>query len=263
MDAHRPNKAAFVDGHYWLVTVSFTGNAREKRIQRASATDLAGPWTIEPGDLISRGGPGDFDEKHADAVSGFWFEEFNQFVYYYMGYPDTAQPWSSSPFGNAIGVATQQVGQHAKKLGPMLLPSIVPGHWASGYLGGLQLLPGTTHRWIAVLNASPSKPDQSASLTSEEPPPSLGGLAFSDSEFPTEGWVLADEPFEWIEQLPERAIADGEGVNLWRQHIVIANGVTRLFYNSGSYGVEQMYSKELAAGSLEESLGSMSTTFHA
>ena len=42
----------------------------------------------------------------------------------------------------------------------------------------------------------------------------------------------------------EEAIANGEGVNLWRQHLlVLPDGRVGLFYNSGPYGKEQLYAK--------------------
>lgn len=155
-----------------------------------------------------------------------------------MGHPLNRQPWANSPFGNALGVAVQRPGHKATKLGVAIAPSDTPGHWPSGYLGGLQLLPGTSDRWIGVINASPSAPNRD------------GDLAFTDSEFPIDGWKLADEPFEWIEQIPAAALDAGDGVNLWRQHVVVTQGTTRLLYNSGKYGTEQMYSKELIGDTL-------------
>lgn len=252
MDARRPNVAAFVDGKYWLVTVSFTGNAREKRVQRASATSLAGPWTLESGALIPRGNAGDFDENHVDAVSGFWFEDEQQFLYFYMGYPLEPQPWRHSPYGNAIGVASQRVGEDAVKRGVALAPSDNPTHWTAGYLGGLQLMPGVDHKWIAIINGSPSAPDRLGNLTSEEPAPSLGGRAFSDSDFPVDGWVASDAPLEAIEDIPADALADGEGVNFWRHHLIKAGDTVRVFYNSGPYGKEQLYSKRFLSGVQED-----------
>lgn len=244
-DAHHPNQAAKVDGRYWLVTVSFTGDARDKHVQRAWATSLAGPWTLEAGALIPPGGPGDFDELHTDAVSGYWFADRGEFLYFYMGYPRAPQPWPHSPYGSAIGAATQRPGRPAVKVGAVLPPSPEPRSWASGWLGGLQLLPGRDHRWVGVVNASPTPPDRSGGLTSEEPPPSLGGLAFSDAEFPAAGWTLAAQPFERIEALSPEALTDGEGVNLWRHHVLVTPAATRLFYNSGPYGQEQLFSKTL------------------
>jgi hypothetical protein len=248
MDANRPNVAAVVEGKYWLVTVSFQGNAREKRVQRASASSLGGPWTLEEGELIPRGEPGEFDENHVDAVSGFWFEDQKQFLYFYMGYPLSPQPWPHSPYGNAIGVASQRIEERAIKRGVALPPSADSGHWTAGYLGGLQLMPGNEHRWIAIINGSPSAPDRLGNMTSEEPPPSLGGWAYTDSEFPLDGWVASDEPLERIEDIPASAVEAGEGVNFWRHHFISAGGTLRIFYNSGSYGTEQMYSKSLNEG---------------
>jgi len=251
MDATRPNHAARVDGRYWLLIVGFSGVAREKRIQRAWATSLAGPWTVEPGDLIPRGGPGSADENHTDAVTGFWFEDRHEFVYYHMGYPLSPQPYPTSPYGNALCVATQKLGDPVVKRGVMIAPMAKPGHWTAGYLGAFQILPGHKHRWIGVLNASPTPPDRLGNKTSEEPPPSLGGFAFSEAEFPIEGWTVADSPFEWMEDIPQLAKAAGEGVNFWRQHIFIADGTTRLFYNTGAYGTERMFSKLLDGETLD------------
>ena len=109
------------------------------------------------------------------------------------------------------------------------------------------MLPGVGHRWVAIINASPCRPDRSGRTTSEEPAPSLGGLAHSD--FPVDGWVTGEQPIEWIEDIPSAALEAGEGVNLWRQHLLRAGSTTRLLYNSGRYGTEQMYSKALIEGS--------------
>lgn len=244
MDAHRPNQAARVDGKYWLVTVSFNGDSRQKRVQRASAETLAGPWTLEAGDLIPRGTGADFDANHVDAVTGYWFEDEQLFVYYYMGYPLQPQPYAWSPLGSATGVATQKLGDaRAKKLGVMLAPSSVEGHWASGWVGGFQILPGTAHKWVAILNASPTAPDNEGSLTSEEPAPSLGGFAYSDLDVPIGGWTFEPQPIEWVDEIPQEALAAGEGTNLWRQHILVTGDTVSLYYNSGFYGQEQLYKK--------------------
>jgi hypothetical protein len=49
--------------------------------------------------------------------------------------------------------------------------------------------------------------------------------------------------------MPETAIAGGEGVNLWRHHIlVVRDGELALFYNSGPYGREQLYERRAALG---------------
>ena len=110
-------------------------------------------------------------------------------------------------------------------------------------MGGLQILPGKEHRWIAIVNASPTAPDPTnTEVFREEPPPSLGGFAYCDEEWPVSGWHWYPQPIEWIEDVPTE---DGEGTNLWRQHILLLpNNRVALFYNSGFYGKEQLYSKE-------------------
>jgi hypothetical protein len=247
-EAHRPNRAAKIKGEYWLLGVMDGGG--HKFIQRARAASLAGPWTWDAEPLIPRGGPGEFDGKHADAVSGFYFPERDEVLYYYMGYPRQAQPRALSPWGNAQGIATQKADTPAAtKLGEYLAPVPRPGHWAGGYLGGLQLLPGKKHRWVALLNASPTTPNpEDTSIAREEPAPSLGGWAWCDEEWPVRNWHLEPRPMEWIEDLPPEAIAGGEGTNLWRHHaLVLPEGRVAVYYNSGFYGREQLYLKLSAA----------------
>jgi len=241
MDAHHANTAAKIEGKYCLVTVSHQQG--HKIVQQAWAERLSGPWTLVDVPLIGLGAHGDFDAKHADAVSGSFFPERNEILYFYMGYPEVAQPRQVSPLGSAQGAAVQRVGEpQARKLGIVLPPSELPGHWAAGWVGGLQLLPGRDHRWIGLVNASPTAPLASdTSVHREEPPPSLGGFACCDEEFPVRGWLWCPEPIEWIEDIPEAAIASGEGVNLWRHHLLVIPDHLALFYNSGPYGREQLY----------------------
>lgn len=244
MDAHRPNRAARIDGRYWLLSVSWLEG--RKVIQRSWADRLSGPWTVSPGLLIPHGEGGDFDARHADAVTGFHFQDRGEILYYYMGYPERPQPRSVSPMGNAQGAAVQRAGEdRVRKLGEILPPCQKPGHWASGWVGGLQILPGKAHRWIAVINASPTAPRREATeVFREEPPPSLGGFAFCDEEWPVAGWQWLPEPIERIRDIPPQAAALGEGANLWRQHILaFPGGRMSLFYNSGFYGREQLFMK--------------------
>ncbi len=247
-DADQPNHAACIDGRYWLVTVSTSkldGSGR-KIVQRATSESLAGPWTLDKAALIDVGGPSDFDAKHVDAVTGFYFADRGAVLYFYMGYPEAAQPRATSPYGSAQAAAVQRVGEtHATKLGIVLPPCETPRHWASGWVGGLQIVPGVEHRWIALVNASPTPPHPTISERwREEPPPSLGGFAYCDEAWPVKNWHWYPEPIERIEDLPPQAIADGEGVNLWRHHLlVLPDGRMAIFYNSGSYGTEQLYMK--------------------
>ena len=243
MDPRRPGQAARPGGRYYLLTVSGTAH---KLVQRAWSQRLAGPWTVEPGPLIGPGAEADFDGRHADAVSGYFFSERDEFLYFYMGYPLRAQPRRSSPYGSAQGIALQPLNEPlARKAGVILPPHPEPGHWGAGWVGGLQLLPGREHRWVGVVNASPTPPDPADTTVSrEEPPPSLGGFALCDQEWPIAGWRWTDEPIEGIADIPADARAAGERDNLWRHHaLVLPDGTLALYYNSGAYGLEQIYVK--------------------
>jgi hypothetical protein len=189
-------------------------------------------------------------EATGDAVTRYYFAERKEILYFYMGYPARPQPNRVSSYGSAQAAAIQRVGERtAKKLGVVLPPHATPGHWAAGWVGGLQLLPGKQHRWIALLNASPTASDPAdPTISREEPPPSLGGFAVCDEEWPVRGWRWRPQPIERIQDIPTSAIANGEGTNLWRQHLLILpDGQRALYYNSGSYGQEQLYMKRAQA----------------
>jgi hypothetical protein len=244
MDPTRPNIASRIDGRHCVLLVAIVDG--HKLVHAAWAERLGGPWTLDAEPMIGLGGAGEFDEKHVDAVTGYFFEERGQMLLYYMGYPERPQPRQLSPWGNAQGAALWRPGDRkAKKLGTVLEPCARPGHWASGYVGGLQLLPGREHHWIGLLNASPTAPDPSdASIAREEPAPSLGGFAYTDEAWPVSGWTWEDEPIEWIDKIPEDAVRCGEGTNLWRHHVLVRDdGSYALYYNSGYYGKEQLYMK--------------------
>jgi hypothetical protein len=244
MDAHRPNHAAKIDGLYRLLTVSWQSG--HKVVQQSVSEKLAGPWTVQPEHLIAPGAAGDFDSKHVDAVTGFYFPDRREILYFYMGYPEKMQMRHISPLGSSQAAAVQPIGDgKIRKLGEVLPPCQTPGHWASGWVGGMQILPGKSHRWIAILNASPTAPRHDATeVFREEPPPSLGGFAFCEEEWPVRGWQWSPQPIEWIQDIPPQAMALGEGTNLWRQHILAyPDGRLALFYNSGFYGKEQLYAK--------------------
>src|SRR5262249_49330251 len=122
MDPDKPNQAARIDGRYCLLVVSFKNG--HKQVQRAWSAKLAGPWTFEPDSIIPPGAADDFDAKHTDAVTGYYFLERKEFLYFYMGYPSKAQSRKISPFGSAQAVATQKLGDKlATKRGVVLEPS--------------------------------------------------------------------------------------------------------------------------------------------
>ena len=238
------NRAAKIDGRYALVTVSTV--AGHKVIQQAWSESLAGPWELEQDAVLSPGTGNDFDAKHVDAVTAYYFADRREILYFYMGYPLQPQQRVISPYGSAQGAAVRRVGEsQTQKLGMILPPCQQLGHWSSGWVGGLQLLPGKVHRWVGLVNASPTPPNPSDHANSrEEPAPSLGGFAFCDADWPVTDWTWSPDPIERIENLPRTALAWGEGTNLWRHHILqLPSGKTALFYNSGFYGREQLYLK--------------------
>jgi hypothetical protein len=244
MNPYHANQPAKINNRYCLLLVSFNGG--HKQVQRAWSEKLAGPWTFEPDPIIPPGAEDNFDGKHTDAVTGYYFPERKEFLYFYMGYPAKSQSRKISPFGSAQAVATQKLDDKTvTKLGVILEPCQQAGHWASGWVGGLQLLRGSEHRWIAVVNASPTAPDpHNQAVWTEEPAPSLGGFAWCDEEWPVHDWHFYDEPIEWVKDIPKEALDDGEGYNLWRQFIhILPDGRAALFYNSGYYGREQLYLK--------------------
>jgi len=242
-EAHNPNRAAKINGEYWLLSIMCLPEGKSIRIARSA--HLAGPWTWDAESVIATGEPGAFGAEHAiDAVSGFYFPERNEVLYYFMGYPKKKQPRAISPWGNAQGVAVQKIGEpKAKGLGVVMHPEQQPGHWGSGWIGTMQIMPGKTHRWVALLNASPTAPNpEDKTIARLEPAPSLGGWAYCDEEWPVKNWHLAPQPMEWIENLPPEAVANGEGTNQWRQHaLILPDGRVAVYYNSGYYNEEQLY----------------------
>ena len=166
--------------------------------------------------------------------------------YFYKGYPLQPQPRKISPMGSAQAVATQKLDEPAvTKRGIILEPEQQAGHWASGWVGGLQLMRGRDHRWVALVNASPTAPDYTLKeVWTQEPPPSQPGFAWCDEEWPVKGWHFAPEPIEWVKDIPQSALDAGEGYNLWRHFIhILPDGRAAMFYNSGYYGKEQLYMK--------------------
>ena len=248
LDPHQPNHAARIGGRYCLLGVSLVD--QHKWVQQAWSEQLSGPWTFADGPMLTPGSADAFDGKHIDTITGYYFAQRQEILYYYKGYPQHPQPWPTSPYASVQAAAVQAVGKtEVTKLGPILPPHPVSGHWGSGWVGGLQLLPGaslgSSHRWVGLLNASPTPPTpHDRTMAREEPAPSLGGFVWCDEEWPIQGWQWESEPLEWIEQLPLEALANGEGVNLWRHHLLILPaGRLALFYNSGIYGTEQLYLK--------------------
>jgi len=245
MDPYRPNTASTLNGLFWLFTASF--NNGRKTIQIATAAVLDGPWTIIEDLVIAPGDRAEVDGFHVDAPTAYYFEQEHKILIFYMGYPYEKQiEQPLSPYGSCSCVACLETdGMKLSKLGVALRPSLKLDSWARGYIGGLQLFKAKTKGWYALINASPTSP---CSVTDDEnmrePAPSLGGWAYTEEAFPDKGWQVLPHPIEYIHDIPDFAIADGEGENLWRHHLVVLPDRTAYcLYNSGRYGSEQMFGK--------------------
>ena len=243
MDPRRPNRPATPDGSFWLLIVSWLDGS--KVIQRARAPHLSGPWTLQVDPLLSPGEAGDFDALHADTVTAYWFTEEGRVLLYYKGYPlhpQKEQP--NSPWGSCLATAVMRVtDETAQKLGPVLRPTTRSGHWLSGWVSSVQLVPRDARGYWGLGSGSPTPPAPvSEQPTMREPAPSLGGWLDTQESFPVTGWRPSEKPIVALDELPAAAVEDGMGTNLWRHHLLgPIDGRLYLFCNSGPYGQEQMF----------------------
>jgi hypothetical protein len=242
MDPHTPGQAACVGDEYVGFFTSLDNGA--KVICRARARSLSGPWHSDAAPVIANGSQTAFDGRGADAVTAYWFADRGRILLFYMAYP--AEPQSDqplSPLGPCQAVALlDPMHSEAEKLGPILRPGTVARHWCSGWIGGLQLLPTADPQWVALLNGSATPVYEGHG----EPDPSVGGWARCDEAFPISGWKfdLKQSPIELPSQLSTAAKQHGESTNLWRHHLlVLPDERARIYYNSGTYGAEQLYAR--------------------
>jgi hypothetical protein len=240
MDGGGGNRAAHIDGRYWALFVTTNGI---KHIQAAWAERLAGPWTIVTQPILSPGSGAAPDGRHCDTPTAYWFRASGQALIFYKAYPQMAQAGQpGSPFGSSSVLARWQPGERtAVKDRQILLPGR-DGAWNRGWIGGVQLLRDERAAWYAVSNGSPTAPEDKSN---REPAPSLGGWLRCQGE-PGDGrWTTDTEasPFRYPNQLTEEELRAGLGVNFWRHHLLTTpGGRARIFFNSGAYGTEQMYS---------------------
>ena len=241
MDPWRANHAARIQGRYWGLHVS----GASKNIYVVSAERLAGPWTAVEEPILSPTTEGAApDGKHCDTPTAFWFEDLSQVLIFYKAYPLRAQiPQPRAPFGSSSVVAYWRPGDPKAVKGRQIL---VPGRgneFCRGWVGGVQLLRDAERRtWYALLNGSPAPPED---ISHREPAPSLGGWAVSKDAKPDGAWEvdMRHSPFLYPEQLTPKQLKAGLGVNFWRHHLLVTpGGRARIFFNSGAYGTEQMYS---------------------
>jgi hypothetical protein len=65
--------------------------------------------------------------------------------------------------------------------------------------------------------------------------------------------VDSASPFVTPEHLTDAQRKAGLGVNFWRHHLLATRSGARIFFNSGPYGMEQMYSATPVGRQGEES----------
>lgn len=246
-EATRANHAARIDGHYWAVFTASKpteGGRLQKHLQVAFAKTLGGPWTLRKEPIVAPGTGDDLDALHADTPSAFWFEDRKRVAIFYKGYPAAPQAQQrDAPFGSGTMLATWHPGEEqARKIKIVMRAGQTPA-WNRGWMSSIQLFPPTkSGTWYGLHNGSPTPP---VDRSHREPAPSLGGWVICDGD-PLDGRWRADtehSPFRLPQQLTSEERSAGLGVNFWRHHLLVTPaGRKRIFFNSGKYGSEQMYS---------------------
>ena len=237
---NRPNRAARLDGRFWAF---FATTRPRKVIQAAWAECLAGPWRVQAGAIIEPG--------ERDAPDGLWCDTptacvlngDDELVLFYKAYPARPQAGQpGAPFGScSVAARWRPDAPRAGKIGPILRPGNDGHAWTRGWIGGVQPVPHEVG-WIGLLNASPTPPDADSH---REPAPSQGGWAVHEGGNIETGWRVDDTtgPIFSVNGLCETEREAGLGVNFWRHHLLVTpSGRERIFFNSGAYGREQMYS---------------------
>jgi hypothetical protein len=242
MDADTPNRAARIDGRYWALFIV----GEYKHVYAAHTRSLSEPWTVVEKPILSPGQQhGACDGRHCDTPTAFWMADRKEILIFYKAYPREAQTnQTKSPFGSSSVVAWWRPFEPlARKGGQILIPGRSETAFCRGWVGGVQLLRDAKRgTWYALLNGSPTAPEDDSH---REPAPSLGGWAVCSGETPDSQWTILDSssPFVTPEQLSQFELDAGLGVNFWRHHLLVTpSGGARIFFNSGAYGKEQMYS---------------------
>ena len=244
MEAQEQNRAAKIQGKYWSI---FTCNVKgNKHIQAAYAEELAGPWNVLPQPILS---PEEnyFDGKHCDTPTAYWFPDSNRIVIFYKAYPKYPQKnQSQSEFGSGTILAYWNVNDSvAKKIKILQRPGQMEG-WNQGWMSTPQLFYNSEEDfWYGLINGSPTPPEDESH---REPAPSLGGWVKSMTNDINSEWVPMNEhsPLKHVFELTEEEEKAGLGTNFWRHHLLVTpEGKARIYFNSGFYGREQMYSWKL------------------
>ena len=248
MDGTRNNHAALIKGKYWAV---FTCTVKtdpdkggNKHIQVASSPSLSGPWYVNPVPVLS---PDEdwFDGRHCDTPTAYYFEDKNEVAIFYKAYPKFEQDEQpGSRFGSGTVLATWHPDREkAKKIKIIQRPGQMKA-WNQGWMSTPQIFYDEKNKnWYGLINGSPTAPEDDSH---REPAPSLGGWVLCnpgkwlDGEW---GPDSLNSPFLYPQDLTREQLEAGLGVNFWRHHLMVTpDGKKRIFFNSGPYGKEQMYS---------------------
>ncbi|TRX62037.1 hypothetical protein FNH22_01560 [Fulvivirga sp. M361] len=249
MDAYKPNRAAKIEEKYWSVFTCTTPNeqgGKNKFIQVAFANRLAGPWTVVKQPVLS---PDEnwFDGLHCDTPTAYWVKDENKVAIFYKAYPKYAQQeQKESEFGSGTVLAWWHPSRaEAEKVKILQRPGQSKA-WNQGWMSTPQVFYDKHNKqWYGLINGSPTSP---ADESHREPAPSLGGWVISGPEGLESLWSpdTVNSPFRYPEDLNQAELDGGIGVNFWRHHLLATpGGKARIFFNSGQYGTEQMYSMEM------------------
>ena len=184
LDPARDNQAATIDGRYWLL---WSSTSPGKVIQAAWSQTLAGPWTIVKEPLLVPSGNDASDGLNCDTPSAYWFADRGEVLIYYMAYPKVAQ--AGQPGAFRISDPGSTVDTRPVACGPCRASPRARQRAGVGerLAGRLQLLHDEQIGWYALLNASPTSPDEAGN---REPAPSLGGWAVCRGDDPTGPWQI-------------------------------------------------------------------------
>jgi len=247
MEADQNNKAARIGGKYWAVftCIFIQEEARnQKHIQVASADELGGAWTVRAKPILSPDRDG-FDGLHCDTPTAYWFSDRDSVIIFYKAYPAAAQELQpESPYGSGTMIAMWHPSQEkAEKIGAIQRPGRLDT-WNQGWMSTPQIFyDKKKNQWYGLINGSPASPEDESN---REPAPSLGGwVQCEPGKWVDSNWWpdTLNSPFLYPADLTEEQIAAGLNVNFWRHHLLeTPEGRKRIFFNSGDYGHEQMYS---------------------
>lgn len=246
MDARYLNRAAKIQGKYWAVMVTTKANKAyrtQKHIQVAHADRLAGPWTILAQPILS---PDEhtLDGLHCDTPTAYWFPAEEAVYLFYKGYPRYPQSeQKQSEFGSGTILARWHPNEPtAEKIKVLMRPGQSQA-WNQGWMSSMQIfLDNEQQRWYGLINGSPTPP---ADESHREPAPSLGGWVVTEGTDIHGPWRPDTQrsPLRYVDQLTQAELDAGLGTNFWRHHLLVTpGGQARIFFNSGAYGKEQMYS---------------------